>query len=135
MVRIRGIGGATAPRGAEEWFLRFEQRSTKQEAIWRTLPLHRIWERVHRHDQGPIQPPPEFKPESIESDSDRPVTTVVIQQEGGMLVFAPEIETGTRPNHGNLLGRITTGNDLIQVELVPADLDRKAFWKSGQPPS
>ena len=54
--QIRGIGGATAPRGAEEWFLRFEQRSTKQEAIWRTFPLHRIWEVVHRHDKDRSSP-------------------------------------------------------------------------------
>ncbi|MFO7641709.1 MAG: formylglycine-generating enzyme family protein, partial [Candidatus Competibacteraceae bacterium] len=132
--QIRGVEGATAPRGAEEWFLRFEQRSTKQEAIWRTLPLHRIWERVHRHDQGPIHPPPEFKPESIESDPDRPITTVTIRQQGETLVFAPEIEIG-EPSAGSRLGRITSCNGWIRVEAVSnADHD-PSFWRSGQPPS
>ncbi len=133
--QIRGIGGATAPRGAEEWFLRFEQRSTKQEAIWRTSPLHRIWEVVHRHDEGPAKPPPEFKPESIESDPDRAITAVAIQQHGGTLIFAPEIETEARPSFGSLLGGMTTRNSLIQVEALPNETNRNAFWKSGQPPS
>ncbi|MCB1795114.1 MAG: hypothetical protein KDJ70_11955, partial [Candidatus Competibacteraceae bacterium] len=132
--QIRGVGGATAPRGAEEWFLRFEQRSTKQEAIWRTLPLHRIWERVHRHDQGQIQPPPEFKPESIESDPDQPITTVTIQQEGKTLVFAPKIEI-EEPSAGSRLGTITSRNGLIRIDPLPIDPDRNTFWRSGQPPS
>jgi formylglycine-generating enzyme required for sulfatase activity len=130
--QIRGIGGATAPRGAEEWFLRFEQRSTKQEAIWRTLPLHRIWERVHRHDQGQIQPPPEFKPESIKSDPDQPITTVTIQQEGKTLIFAPKIEI-EEPSAGSRLGLIPSRNGWIGVKAV-SNADRNAFWRSGQSP-
>lgn len=133
--QIRGIGGATAPRGAEEWFLRFEQHSTKQEAVWRTSPLHRIWEVVHRHDKGPIQPPPEFKPENIESDPDRPITAVAIQQHGGTLVFAPESETEPMSDRGSPLGGVTTRNGWIRVEVLPDEPDRNAFWKSGQPPS
>ena len=89
--QIRGSGGA--PRGAEEWFLRFEQRSTKQEAIWTTRPLHRIWEVVHRDDKGPTSPPPEFKLESIEPNPDHPITTVAIHQHDGALIFASETET------------------------------------------
>ena len=133
-VQIRGVGGATTPRGAEEWFLRFEQRSTKQEAIWRTLPPHRIWAVVHRHDQGLNQPPPEFKPENIESDPDRPITTVTIRQQGETLVFAPEIEI-EEPSAGSRLGRITSRNGWIQVETVSNDDPDSAFWRFGQPPA
>lgn len=131
--QIRGVGGATAPRGAEEWFLRFEQRSTKQEAIWRTLPLHRIWAVVHQHDQGSIQPPPAFKPENIESDPDRPITTVTIRQQGETLVFAPEIEI-EEPSAGSRLGRITSRNGWTRVEAVSNDDRDPAFWRSSQPP-
>ncbi|HRC71511.1 MAG TPA: formylglycine-generating enzyme family protein [Candidatus Competibacter sp.] len=134
--QVRGVGGAIAPRGAEEWFLRFEQRSTKQEAIWRTAPLHRLWEAVHRCDEGALQPPPGFKPETIESDPSRPAKAITIRQQGDDLIFSPEIETAIEPHLGSLLGNIKTHNGLIQVEPLSIDpADRNAFWKSGRPPS
>jgi formylglycine-generating enzyme required for sulfatase activity len=129
--QIRGIGGAVAPRGAEEWFLRFEQRSTKQEPIWGAPAVHRLWEAVHRHDER-LTPPPSFKPEGIVSDPDRPVTAVAIRQEGASLVFAPQ--TQTKPHRGSHLGCVTTRNGLIQVETFATEPDRSAFWRSGQPP-
>jgi formylglycine-generating enzyme required for sulfatase activity len=126
--QICGEGGAVAPRGATDWFLRFEQRSTKQEAIWAKRDLHRLWDAVHRYDpQPPTSPPRGFDPASIESEPGQLVATLVLHQHGDKLLLWSTSQAAEARRTGSPLARIETRNRRVKIEPL-------SFWKTGPPP-
>lgn len=126
--RSCGDGGVAASGSDLEWFGRVERRA---ERLWGD---ERVGDDLKRlsyalHEQEPDHRlPAGFRPDLIRR-LDRPVRRLTVRQQDEMLEFvAAEMQSG-----GSLLADCTSRNGLIQVEPLPADLDRDAFWRSGQP--
>lgn len=123
--------GSVAVTGSDlEWFGRVERRA---EGLWGDEQVGRDLIRLSYalHEQDPdYRFPAPFRPDLIRRP-DRPVRRLAVRQSGEMLEFAAaEMQAG-----GSLLADCSSRNSLIQVEPLPDEVDRDAFWRSGRPPS
>lgn len=129
-VRDCGEGGTAASGSDLEWFGRVERRA---ERLWGDErvgdDLQRLSYALHEQDSN-YRFPTDFHPDLIRRP-DRPVRRLAIKQQGGTLEF---VAAEALPS-GSHLADCTSRNGLIQVEPLPTDPDRNAFWRSGQPPS
>jgi formylglycine-generating enzyme required for sulfatase activity len=126
--QIRGLGGATAPSGAEEWFLRLMRLASQNELIWHRRSVHRLWAAL-RDRVGVTDPPCGFGPADIPPDPHAPELTLEIAQAGDVIILQ---DLGARAaGTASPIGRITTRNHWVIVE---AEASRDFFWESSQPP-
>ena len=129
-VRDCGEGGTAASGSDLEWFGRVERRA---ERLWGDErvgdDLKRLSYALHEQDPN-YRFPADFRPDLIRRP-DRPVRRLAIKQQGEMLEF---VAAEALPSGGHLAD-CTNRNGLIRIDPLPADPDRNAFWRSGQPPS
>lgn len=129
-MRDYGEGGAGVSGSDLEWFSRVERRA---ERLWGD---ERVGEDLQRlsyvlHEQDPnYRFPTDFRPDLIRRP-DRPIRRLAIKQQSETLEF---VAAEALPSVSHLAD-CTNRNGLIRIDPLPADPNRNAFWRSGQPPS